>query len=72
MTAHSPKLRICHLGKYYHPFRGGIETHVQSLAQAQVEAGSAVTVACINHRDQRVSMFGQAGQLKHLRLLSWM
>ncbi len=52
MTALSPKLRICHLGKYYHPFRGGIETHVQSLAQAQVDAGSAVTVACINHRDQ--------------------
>jgi glycosyltransferase involved in cell wall biosynthesis len=52
LTSHNtPKLRICHLGKYYHPFRGGIETHVQSLARAQAESGIAVTVACINHRD---------------------
>ncbi len=45
------KMRICHLGKYYHPFRGGIETHVRSIAQAQISAGADVSVACINHRD---------------------
>lgn len=44
-------LRICHLAKYYSPFRGGIETHVQSLARAQAAAGDEVTVACVNHQD---------------------
>jgi len=46
-------LRICHLGKYYHPFRGGIETHVRSLALAQASLGHDVTVACINHCDSQ-------------------
>ena len=50
-TESTPKLRICHLGKYYHPFRGGIETHVRSLANSQAEMGCHVTVACINHLD---------------------
>lgn len=45
-------IRICHLAKYYAPFRGGIETHVQSLAKAQAAAGAEVTVVCINHQDQ--------------------
>ncbi len=49
------KLRICHLGKYYHPFRGGIETHVRSIAQSQSEMGHEVTVACINHIDAKGS-----------------
>lgn len=51
MSTKSSKLRICHLGKYYHPFRGGIETHVRSLAHAQAKLGHDVTVACINHID---------------------
>jgi rhamnosyl/mannosyltransferase len=53
MFVKSPTLRICHLGKYYHPFRGGIETHVRSLAQAQSKLGHDVTVACINHIDSK-------------------
>jgi glycosyltransferase involved in cell wall biosynthesis len=44
--------RVCHLAKYYSPFRGGIETHVQSLANAQQKSGMDVTVACINHLDK--------------------
>ncbi len=51
MPLKTSKLRICHLGKYYHPFRGGIETHVRSLAQSQSALGHEVTVACINHID---------------------
>ena len=47
----NPSLRILHLGKYYYPFRGGVETHVRSLAQAQASIGHSVTVACINHCD---------------------
>jgi rhamnosyl/mannosyltransferase len=45
-------MRICHLAKYYAPFRGGIETHVQSIARAQHNAGTDVTVVCINHQDK--------------------
>lgn len=42
--------RVCHLGKYYHPAPGGIESHVRTLAQAQAELGLAVQVFCINHQ----------------------
>src|SRR5437763_9172346 len=42
-------LNICHLGKYYPPALGGIETHVQTLARAQAELGANVRVVCINH-----------------------
>ncbi len=45
-------MRICHLAKYYAPFRGGIETHVQAIARAQHESGVDVTVVCINHQDK--------------------
>ena len=43
-------LRICHLGKYYAPATGGIETHVRTLAKAQAALGHDVSVFCINHR----------------------
>ncbi len=54
-NAQSPRLvrrlRICHLGKFYHPARGGIETHVRTLAKAQAELGADVRVLCVNHQD---------------------
>ena len=44
-----PALRIVHLGKYYPPALGGIETHTRTLAQALAARGHAVTVVALNH-----------------------
>jgi len=49
----APNLRICHLAKYYPPNAGGIETHVQTLALAQVNLGAEVRVICVNELDSR-------------------
>jgi rhamnosyl/mannosyltransferase len=57
------RLSVCHLGKYYPPAAGGIETHLQALARAQSELGAEVRVICVNHAqaltgDLRQQMFG--------------
>lgn len=44
-------MRILHLGKYYPPARGGIESHVQVLARGQAALGHDVTALVFNHRD---------------------
>src|SRR3954471_7035464 len=41
--------RVCHLGKYYPPAPGGIESHVQTIARAQSSMGLSVRVICVNH-----------------------
>jgi glycosyltransferase involved in cell wall biosynthesis len=45
-------LRILHLGKYYPPAPGGIESHVQTLARGQNNLGHDVAVLCVNHTDK--------------------
>lgn len=42
-------IRVCHLGKYYAPAVGGIETHVRTLARAQADLGAQVRILCANH-----------------------
>ncbi|MBY0458390.1 MAG: glycosyltransferase, partial [Gemmataceae bacterium] len=42
-------MRVIHLGKYYPPSPGGIESHTQSLARAQAERGADVRVVVVNH-----------------------
>lgn len=44
-------MRIVHLGKFYPPAPGGIETHVRTLALAQAKLGADVRVFCLNHED---------------------
>jgi rhamnosyl/mannosyltransferase len=42
-------LKVVHLGKYYPPASGGIETHTRTLAVAQAALGADVRVVVVNH-----------------------
>jgi len=48
----SRPVNVCHLGKYYPPAPGGIESHVRTLARAQAALGANVRVVCVNHSDR--------------------
>ena len=42
-------MKLLHLGKYYPPFHGGMESYLRDLAEAQVKQGHQVWVVVHNH-----------------------
>lgn len=62
----TPKYRIIHLSKYYPPDRGGIETHVQTLAQTQAALGAEVHVVCVNAFNQRGQLSNRTKTVKEM------
>lgn len=47
--ARAAPLRVVHLGKYYPPAPGGIESYTRALARGQAALGADVTVVVVNH-----------------------
>lgn len=47
------EMKILHLSKYYHPYRGGIEKVIKELSEAAVAHGHQVTVICANEKNER-------------------
>jgi rhamnosyl/mannosyltransferase len=45
--------KILHLGKYYHPFHGGIESIVRDICEGLVKKGAEVSVICSNDSARR-------------------
>lgn len=63
-----PPPRVVHLGKYYHPAHGGIETAVRSLARSQAELGCRVRVICLDHERGRPTRVEGDGPVEVVRL----
>jgi rhamnosyl/mannosyltransferase len=45
-------VKILHLGKYYYPFTGGIETVTRDICEGMVSKGHEVTVLCSNDKNR--------------------
>lgn len=42
-------MKLLHIGKYFPPYRGGMETYLSDLVEAQIKQGHEVTVLVHNH-----------------------
>jgi glycosyltransferase involved in cell wall biosynthesis len=65
---HVSSLRITHLGKYFHPAKGGIERAVRSLAHAQAKVGCSVRVICMDHERGRPTRVERDGPVEIVRV----
>lgn len=45
-------MKVLHIGKFYHPYKGGMETVVKSLCEGLVENDIDVTVLCSNTKNK--------------------
>ena len=61
-------IRVLHLGKFYPPALGGIETAVHSLAHAQSALGCSVRVICMDHAEGRPTANEKDGPIDVVRL----
>jgi len=61
-------LRVAHLGKYYHPVHGGIETLVRELAHSQAALGCSVRVICMGHDRGAATRVEADGPVEVVRL----
>jgi len=62
-------MKILHLSKFYHPYRGGIEKVIKELAETAVREGHEVTVICSNERNRRSEEV--IGGVRVIRLPKW-
>ncbi len=60
--------RVLHLGKFFHPAHGGIETALRSLAHAQAQLGCGVRVICMDHERGRATRVERDGPIEVVRL----
>ncbi len=62
-------MRILHLGKYYWPYKGGMERFVRDLCQAQARRGHQVVCAVHNHMSTFVEEV--MGGVRVIRFAKW-
>lgn len=41
-------MKVLHIGKFYHPYKGGMETVIKSMCEGLYENGQDITVLCSN------------------------
>ncbi|MCP4571951.1 MAG: glycosyltransferase [bacterium] len=64
-------MRILHLGKYYHPRRGGMETVLRHLAEGTAARGHRVDVLVAGHAADSTSEAVAGGGVRVTRALTW-
>jgi glycosyltransferase involved in cell wall biosynthesis len=61
-------LKIVHVGKFYSPCPGGMETYLRMVAESQVAHGYDVTVVCMHHELRKPTSIENIGGVKVIRL----